>query len=132
MLRAGDQQTGATHALQVKFGGKTYRIDDFRPGVVWLGGPAAMLRDRMSRESGSDRDLSLAKCLESRESVQEIKNLWNANIEVLETDFIKPDEEVVIEVIDLHQLHPGLSFNKTIPAGELLTGKVDTECLEAH
>jgi len=132
ILRAGGQQAAATHVLRVKFGGKTYLVDPFRPGVVWLGGPRTMLWERVHRESESDRDLRLAKCLESQESVQEMKNLWNANIEVMETDFIKPDEDVVIEVVDLNQLHPGLSFNKTIPAAKLVTGEVDTECLEAH
>ena len=126
-LPAKGQQAEKTMKLRITIDGKQYIVPDLRQGMVLLGGPEALLRDLVNKESDGQRNAGLRKCLTGSGSESEMKAKWHANIEVLETDFIKPGDTVTIEVIDL--LQPEFSATISIPAGELLAGFIGTECL---
>jgi len=128
ILPSKDQQTERTVELHIIIDGKPYIVPDLRQGVVLLGGPEALLRNLINRESDEHRNAGLRKCLTSQGSENQMKAKWNANIEVMETDFIKPGDSVTFKVIDLFGSE--LSFENTIPAGKLLAGTIVTECLE--
>ena len=63
----------------------------------------------------------------SSESSSDTMEKWNANVQVLETDIIKPSDSVTIEVIDLQI--PDFSSIMTLSAGALSVGTIKTECL---
>ena len=126
-LPAKGQQIEKTYQVRVTINGKSYMVDDFRKGVVWLGGPAVLLQDRIDKEPESDRNARLATCMVSSESSSDTMEQWNANVQVLETDIIKSSDSVTIEVIDLQI--PDFSSIMTLPAGALSVGTIKTECL---
>jgi hypothetical protein len=128
LLPPKDQQTEKTVELRISIGGKPYIVPDLRQGVVLLGGPEALLRDLINKESDNHRNAGLRKCLTNPGSESQMKSKWSANIEILKTDFIKPGETVTFEVIDLIQ--PELSFSGSISTGKFLAGSIITECLE--
>ena len=70
----------------------------------------------------------MEKCLTpAGESRDDMIDKWNANVEVLETEFIKSNDTVTIEVIDLQM--PELSSIRILPAGAVSVGITKTECL---
>jgi hypothetical protein len=126
-LPAKGQQIEKTYQVRVTINGKSYMVDDFRKGVIWLGGPAVLLKDRIDKEPESDRNARLEACMVSSESSSDTMEKWNANVQVLETDIIKSSDSVTIEVIDLQI--PDLSSIMTLPAGALSVGTIKTQCL---
>ncbi len=127
-LPAKGQQIEKTYQIRITIDEKPYMVDDFRQGVVWLGGPIALLQDRIDNEPESDRNARLEKCLTpAGESRDDMIDKWNANVEVLETEFIKSSDTLTIEVIDLQM--PEFSSIRTLPAGAVSVGITKTECL---
>ncbi|MEN8180056.1 MAG: CHAT domain-containing protein [Pseudomonadota bacterium] len=122
------QPTDKTHQLRITIDGKPYLVDDFRQGVVWVGGPAALLQKLINDELPSDRNAFLETCLfSSGESKHEMMTKWNSNVQTLDTPIIKSSDTVTIEVIDL--VIPQLSTKKTLEPGTLSTETIKTECL---
>lgn len=127
-LPVSGQQTDKTHQLRVTIDGEPYMIDDFRQGVVWVGGPTALLQKLISDELPSDRKAFLETCLfSSGESKHEMMKKWNSNVRTLDTPIIKSSDTVTIEVIDL--VIPQLSTKKTFEPGTLSAETIKTECL---
>ncbi len=130
LLPAKGQLIDSIYQVRITIDGTPYLIDDFRKGVIWLGGPAALIKNRINNESESDGSTRLGNCLSSppeSESGSELMSKWNANMEIIETAIIKPEDTVKIEVIDL--LQPVMSITKTIPADTIEAGTIKAVCL---
>lgn len=130
LLPAKGQLIDSVYQVRITIDGKPHLIDDFRKGVIWLGGSRELIQSQISNESDSDGSIRRGKCLSSppeSEAGSELLSKWNANMEIIETDIIKADDTVKIEVIDL--LQPAMSITRTIPASDIEAGTIKPVCL---
>jgi hypothetical protein len=122
---------GRTYRLRLMVDGQVFEVDDFRQGAVVVGGPMELLKESVEKESSSDHNAALEKCLMfAGVSRDEMMRKWNSNELLLETPIIGAGETVTVEVQDVNS---SKTWSKTvIPAESLSTAIINTECLEVQ
>jgi len=112
------------HELHVTISGTTYVVPKFHKGVVWVGGSVTRLKEFVAGEMPGDRIASLKDCLISGGSEDKMMALWTGHDIFLDTPVIEPGDTISIEVIS-----PILPSKRSVPAGTILDGRIQTECL---
>jgi hypothetical protein len=128
----GDEAPSKTFALTVTIGDRRYTLEDFRQGVVYLGGPPEVLTSAIAGETIDQRRESLRRCLfPPGVADAEMMGLWGPEVgsrrQLLETPILTGDETLVIEVVET--VTSTLWSKKTVSAAELETDTVNTVCL---
>ncbi|NNK99309.1 MAG: hypothetical protein HKO88_09675, partial [Xanthomonadales bacterium] len=121
--------TTKTYQLRLTLRGETHLIKDYRPGVIWAGGPIELLKNISEKESESDRLASLERCLAGAGQFREqMISKWNSHKEFLKIPIIGPEDEITIEVLDASGATTW--SRKTVSAGTLSTATINPQCLE--
>lgn len=121
--------TTKTYQLRLTLSGETHVVEDYRPGVIWAGGPVNLLKRISEKENESDRQASLERCLAGAGQFREqIMSKWNSHQEFLKIPIIRPDDEVTIEVLDASGAT--VWSRKTVSGGTLSTNTINPQCLE--
>lgn len=121
--------TTQTYQLRLTLRGDTHVIEDYRPGVIWAGGPVELLKNISEIESESDRQASLERCLSGTAQFREqMMSKWNSHLEFMKIPMIGPDDEITIEVLDASG--ETVWSRKTVSAGTLSTSTINPQCLE--
>jgi hypothetical protein len=121
------------YQLQVKIGeqGDTYKRDDFRKGVVVIGGPRKLIETRIAKEEPANRNASIGKCVSGNASAKKMMNdAFRSNEKILVTPIIKPSDIVLIQVIN--KASGKVRSELSISGDSLLTESVDTKCLKVN
>ncbi len=126
--KSTNSNPGTIYQLQVSVGDQVFTHGDFRRGMIWMGGPDELLETPIAEEEPANRETSMRKCLFEGAPGHSIMTVWQSNPKTLPTEIIGPDDEVVIEVID--KAASRVVSTLTIPAGSLLSGAINTRCLE--
>lgn len=128
----GADDPGKHFALTVTIDDHRYTIDDFRQGVVYLGGPREVLASAIAGETIDQRRESLRKCLfPPRVADDAMMAIWGPEDDdrrhFLETPILAGDETLVVEVVETTT--SAVWSTKTVSAAALKTDTIDTVCL---
>ena len=101
----GDQTPNRVFALSVTIGDHSYTLDDYRQGVVYLGGPREVLESAIDGETIDQRRESLRRCLfPPGVADAQMMEIWGPEVgarrQVLQTPILTGDETLVVEVSD--------------------------------
>jgi hypothetical protein len=120
-------QTSGKHRMEIEIDGKPQPpIDDFRRGVVWLGGSKKQLEDLKLKESDSDMERRFEECNPLADD--EKLNILKTEPIFHESDIIREDHTVTITLVNLEK---DRRVKKVIQASDIAAGKIKTICLEA-
>ncbi len=119
-------------ALRVTIGADTFTIDDYRQGVVYLGGPREVLTAAIAAETIDQRRESLRRCLfPPGVADAQMMEIWGpedgSRRHVLETPILGGDETVEVEVIETATSI--VRSKKTVSVADLETEIINSVCL---
>lgn len=128
----GVESPSKTFALTITIGDDRYTLDDFRQGVVYLGGPGEVLVSAIAGETIDQRRESLRKCLfPPGVADEQMMGIWGPEIDerrhFLETPILAGDETLVVELVETTT--SAVWSTKTVSAAELKTDAIETVCL---
>lgn len=128
----GDQSPSKHFTLTVTIGDHSYTLDDFRQGVVYLGGPREVLASAIAGETIDQRRDSLRKCLfPAGVADDQVMSIWGPEDDdrrqFLETPILAGDESLVVKLVETTP--PTVWSTRTVSAAELKTDTIVTVCL---
>ena len=128
----GDESPNKSFALTITIGDRSYTLDDYRQGVVYLGGPREVLASAIATETIDQRRESLRKCLfPPGVADAQMMDIWGPEVEgrrhVLETPILTGAETLVVEVVETAT--STVWSSKTVAVAKLKTDAVNTVCL---
>jgi len=128
----GDETPKISSTLTVTIGDRSYTLDDYRQGVVYLGGPREVLTSAIAGETIDQRRESLRRCLfPPGVADAQMMEIWGPEVEsrrhVLETPILAGDETLVVEVVETATSI--VWSKKTVSVAELKTDTINTVCL---
>jgi hypothetical protein len=121
---------GAIYQLRVTIGDQVVTHDDFRRGVVVIGGPRELLETSIAEEEPANRDTSIRKCIFGDASASQMMAAFQSNRKILATAIIKSSDKVLIQVVN--QASGTVQSELTISGDSLLVESVDTRCLKVN
>jgi hypothetical protein len=95
LLPAVGKQSDRTWQLRVTIDGKARTLDEFHNQIIVVGGPKALLEQRITMESATDRFASLEECQKDASAPQ----YSDEKIKYLDTPVMTKDSSITIELL---------------------------------